>query len=226
MKIKHLILWDIRLQMKYGFYFLYAVMTVIYLIILSGMPAEWREKAAAILIFSDPAAMGLFFMGAIVLLEKSQHIPYAYAVSPGSAMEYLLSKVLSLSIISLEVATILAIASGAKNLGTVLAGTLLSSVMFTLLGVIAAAKISSLNQFLLWSVPMECIAFVPALLHLYRISPAFLRFYPPNLCMDMVTGHRPPIPGLLLTAALIILLFTAARKCLVNMWAQMGGVKL
>lgn len=70
MRLRSLFLWDIRFQAKYGFYFLYAVLTVIYLIVLLAVPENWREKTAAILIFSDPASMGLFFMGAIVLLEK------------------------------------------------------------------------------------------------------------------------------------------------------------
>ncbi|HCT90783.1 MAG TPA: ABC transporter permease, partial [Lachnospiraceae bacterium] len=46
--------------------------------------------------FSDPAAMGLFFMGAVVLLEKGQHTPCAVAVSPVRAMEYIAAKVASL----------------------------------------------------------------------------------------------------------------------------------
>ena len=52
------------------FYFLYTVLTVLYAVVLLAMPESWQEKVAPILIFSDPAAMGLFFMGAIILLEK------------------------------------------------------------------------------------------------------------------------------------------------------------
>ena len=81
MRLGSLLLWDIRFQRKYGFYFLYAVLTAIYAFILFAVPENWKEKTAAILIFSDPAAMGLFFMGAIILLEKSQHTPCAFAVS-------------------------------------------------------------------------------------------------------------------------------------------------
>ena len=73
MRLKKLFLLDMRFQAKYGFYFLYAVLTVIYIAVLFALLENWKEKAAVILIFSDPASMGLFFMGAIVLLEKSQH---------------------------------------------------------------------------------------------------------------------------------------------------------
>ena len=104
MRLKKLFLLDMRFQAKYGFYFLYAVLTVIYITVLFALPENWKEKAAAILIFSDPASMGLFFMGAIVLLEKSQHTTCALAVSPVHATEYVIAKVSSLSAISLVVA--------------------------------------------------------------------------------------------------------------------------
>ena len=55
-----------------AFYFIYFVLTVIYVFGITALPDNWKHNAAAIMIYSDPAAMGLFFMGAIVLLEKSQ----------------------------------------------------------------------------------------------------------------------------------------------------------
>ena len=82
MRLKSLFLLDMRFQAKHGFYFLYVVLTVIYAAVLLAVPESWKEKTAVILIFSDPASMGLFFMGAIVLLEKSQHTPCALAVLP------------------------------------------------------------------------------------------------------------------------------------------------
>ena len=61
MRLKRLFLLDMRFQAKYGFYFLYAILTAIYTIVLFALPEHWRGKAAAILIFSDPASMGLFW---------------------------------------------------------------------------------------------------------------------------------------------------------------------
>ena len=114
MRLRSLMLWDIRFQARYGFYFLYAVLTAIYVAVLSAVPEGGREKATAILIFSDPASMGLFFMGAIVLLEKSQRTPAALALSPVRAEEYIAAKVVSLSAISLAVAAVLAAAPASR----------------------------------------------------------------------------------------------------------------
>ena len=61
----------------------------------------------------------------------------------------------SLSVISLVVATALALAARVNNLYIVLLGTVISSVIFTLFGIIAATKIVSLNQFISAMVSLE-----------------------------------------------------------------------
>ena len=226
MRLKKLFLLDMRFQAKYGFYFLYAVLTVIYIAALFALPENWKEKAAAILIFSDPASMGLFFMGAIVLLEKSQHTTCALAVSPVHATEYVIAKVSSLSAISLVVAAILALAADADNLHIVLFGTFISSVIFTLFGIIVATKITSLNQFILWTVPIEAVCFVPAILHLFKITPAWCGYYPVNVCVDMVSGHSSSAIGFLGVVATMVILFVLSRFYVLKMWYSMGGVRL
>ena len=178
MRIKSLICWDIKTQIKYGFYLLYAILTLLYILVLFAVPETWRETLAVILIFSDPAAMGMFFMGAIVLLEKSQRVPCAFAVSPVSSGEYVAAKMISLCVISVLVSGILAAASGIHPIGYVLAGTALSSLIFTLLGIIVAANIGSLNQFVLMTIPFEIICFVPAGLQVFGEILPFFRFYP------------------------------------------------
>ncbi len=226
MRFAKLLLWDMRFQLKYGFYFLYAVLTAIYVVILFAVPESWKEKTAAILIFSDPAAMGLFFMGAIVLLEKNQHTPCALAVSPVRAAEYVSAKVVSLAGISLVVAAILALAAGVDNLCVVLLGTAISSAIFTLFGIIIATKITSLNQFIIWTVPIEIACFVPAILHLFKITQTWLQYYPINVCMDMVSGQAPSVIGMLIVCVGLVILFAIARRCVLKMWRRVGGVKL
>lgn len=226
MRLKSLFLLDMRFQAKYGFCFLYAVLTVIYAIVLLAVPGSWKERTAVILIFSDPASMGLFFMGAIVLLEKSQHTPCAFAVSPVRPMEYIIAKVSSLSILSLVVAVILALVASVGNIPIVLFGTFISSVIFTLLGIMVATEITSLNQFILWTVPVEIVCFIPAILHLFKITPAWFRYYPANICMEMVSGDTPSAIGIIIVIAWVAILLVCSKYCVLKMWNRMGGVKL
>ena len=226
MRLKSLFLLDMCFQAKHGFYFLYVVLTVIYAVALLAVPESWKEKTAIILIFSDPASMGLFFMGAIVLLEKSQHTPCAFAVSPVRPMEYIIAKVSSLSAVSLVVAAILALIARVDNLHIVLLGTVISNVIFTLLGIIIATKIISLNQFILWTVPIEIVCFVPAILHLFKLTPVWLWYYPINVCMEMVSGYAPSAIEIFIVTAWMAVLLVFSEYCVLKMWSNMGGVKL
>ena len=108
---------------------------------------------------------------------------------PVRAMEYVAAKVLSLCMISMAVAAVLAAAADTGRVSVVLAGTAVSSVIFTLLGIIVSTKISSLNQFILWIMPIELITFLPAVLHILGITSEILQFYPAIICMNMIDGH-------------------------------------
>ena len=225
-RLFNLIIWDIKFQMKYGFYFLYGVLSIFYLIILFAIPLKWQEKALIILIFSDPAAMGLFFMGAIILLEKSQKIPYSIAVSPVKSVEYIISKILSLCFISVIVAAILTLSINKNNLFIVLIGTAICSSIFTLLGIIVATKISSVNQFILWTTPIEILTFVPGVLYLFQISPEVLKYYPINICIDLISKKPLTLINLLILIFTFLILLFISNKCVIKMWENAGGVKL
>lgn len=225
-RLFNLTIWDIKFQMKYGFYFLYGVLSIFYIIILFAIQVKWQEKALVVLIFSDPAAMGLFFMGAIILLEKSQKIPYTLAVSPIKPVEYIISKILSLCFISVIVAAILSLFITKNNLFIVLIGTAICSSIFTLLGIIVATKISSVNQFLLWTSLIEIITFVPGLLHLFKISPESLKYYPINICVDLISKKPLTLINLLILIITISILLLFSNKCVIKMWEKAGGIKL
>lgn len=226
MRLRHLIYGDIKFQARHGFYLLYFFLTMLYVVLLFSLPKSWKANAASILIFSDPSAIGLFFMGAITLLEKSQRVSVALSISPLRAWEYIVSKVVSLSLIALLVATVLALSADCTSLPGVLLGTALSSALFTLIGITISTKISSINQFIFATVPFELIAFLPAILHLADKLPACLQIYPPNVCMDLIAGRSFSIIGLIFTIILVLLLFLLAQHSVLKMWRDERQVKL
>ena len=73
---------ELKLLFKEGIIYLYALLGIIYLVILFLIPTEYRTKAGVLLIFTDPAAMGLFFIGSVILLEKSQRVFSSLSVTP------------------------------------------------------------------------------------------------------------------------------------------------
>jgi fluoroquinolone transport system permease protein len=150
MKIWPLLRGDIRFQYKYGFYFLYMFFTILYISLLFAFPEAWREKAAILMIFSDPAAMGLYFMGAIVLFEKSERVLSSIAISPARPYEYMLSKLFSIGIISVFVGFAIGYLSNAVNITMhFIMGIFLCSCLFSAVGLFIAARSISLNGFII-----------------------------------------------------------------------------
>ena len=106
---------------------------------------------------------------------------------------------------------------------TVLLGTLLSGVLFTLSGMIIAMSITSLNQFFLAAAPVEMLAFGPAVLHLAGVTPAAAGIYPANVCMDLIAGRAFSVPGLMLAIVLMLVLLCEAERRVRAMWRGQGG---
>ena len=197
MRLGRLIRGDIHFQWKYGFYFIYFILTLLYVCAIAALPEHWKKDIAAIMIYSDPAAMGLFFMGAIVLLEKSQKVLNAMVVSPVKISEYILSKTIALIAISTIIALILGLVSGSNHLLGIAVGTALTSAIFTMLGIIAATKISNLNNF------------------------------PFISCMNLITGTSSLLSfDTILVFSTLIILYMVARHTVEHMWRSLGGVKL
>ena len=227
MRIKPLLLGDIRFQFRYGFYGIYLVFSLVYIGVLYALPQAWRGDAALVMIYTDPAAMGMFFMGAIVLFEKSEHVLDSLAVSPAGALEYVLSKLLSIGTISTIVAFTIAASIGIlHNPLLFLTSVFLSSCLFSAVGLIAACKIKTLNQFFLAVVPAEILATVPAVVWLFWLPSDILLLHPGVSMLMLCSGRGMALPAfasLLLWTGLFVWL---AKNTVHKMLQSVGGVKL
>ncbi|MDO4540977.1 MAG: ABC transporter permease [Syntrophomonadaceae bacterium] len=226
MRLLRLMAGDIRFQWKYGFYSVYAVFTAVYLMTLAAVTESARRVVATVMIYSDPAAMGLFFMGAIILLEKSQRVDCALATTPIRTLEYLTAKLISLAVISLIVGAILAVAGGVQNLPLCLAAILLASVFCSACGLIAAERSQSLNRFVLWSMLIELILCLPALL-LFGIENPWLMLHPGVAAVWVIHGGAPSTALCLLSlAAWCVAALWLGDRSVKRYFAESGGAAL
>ena len=227
MRARSLILGDIRFQFRYGFYFIYGVFTLLYIGLLSALPDAWRGDAALIMIFTDPAAIGLFFMGAIVLFEKNEHVLDSLAVSPVGAAEYTLSKLVSIGVISTLVAVVIGAAAGAiQSLPLFLLSVFLCSCLFSSLSLIAACKVKTLNQFFLAVIPFELLTVVPAVLWMFWLQSDVWLLHP-GVSMLMLCSGRGSAPlALLSLLAWTVGVSLFAVRTVRRMFQSVGGIKL
>jgi fluoroquinolone transport system permease protein len=227
-RVKNLMRGDLCFIGSSGIAFVYVAFTAMYLLLLSAIPAgEAREITAAILIYTDPAAMGLFFMGAFILLEKSQHVNCALAISPVSAGEYMASKAVSLLVPGVVVGSILCVAGGAA-LGPAVPAIALASILFSLCGLFVAVKTHSLNSFLLDVIPFEIVICLPAVVYPFGLLEAPVWMLHPGIAaMRLILGQTEHAP--LCLAVLAVWCAAAAyfcRKAVVRYFEQLGGGRI
>jgi fluoroquinolone transport system permease protein len=155
MRLLHAVWADVRFQLKHGFYLIYVILTIMYLIILSFLTEDILSVALPLVVFSDPSVLGLFFIGGIILLEKGQGVLMVLVVSPLRTMEYIMSKVISLALISVLAAFAIAFFSHypSTNWLLLLLATILTSALFTLIGIMINAGCETVNQYMLRTIP-------------------------------------------------------------------------
>ena len=220
---------DMIFQWKYGFYALYFLMIIIYLVVFSFFKGDIKDTIVSICVYSDPAAMGMFFMGALILLEKSQRIINSIAVSPVTTEEYILGKVISIGIISEIVGIVLMIQRSPVNYFLCAVGIFAGSVIFSLCGIIVGAKIQSLNQYIIWTLPFEIVGFVPVIL--YRIGflwdNRLMLLHPGCAVMQLLEGNTDMV--LISVISILVwsvILFWLADLSVKKMFRFSDGTKL
>ena len=226
MRIKSLLIGDIRFQFKYGFYFLYFILSILYISVLFALPTPWREKVAILMIFSDPAALGLFFMGAIILFEKSENILNSIAVSPVNSLEYVISKLCSIAIISTLVGLSIGLSSGSSlSMYHLIIGVFFGSCFFSSIGLIIAAKVSTLNHFIVTTIFVAVLISLPALAYLFGFRHSWLFLHPGVSMIQLLWGHNTFLSMIILI--IWTLLFTIIScRVVSNMFQCVGGMKL
>ncbi len=189
--------WDSRLQYRYGFYAVYAVVTVLFAAGLSLLPANVRTETLVMVLFADPGFLGFYFVGALVLFEKNEGVVHALVTAPLSARDYLISKTLSLSLIAiLGATTITVLVHGPGfNLVWFLLGLGLTAGMFVLIGFVAVARFDSLNAYFLTAIVYLVPLSLPLLDHFAIVeSPVFYAF-PTQASLVLIGAAFAPTPA-------------------------------
>ena len=170
---------DARLQLRNGIYGAYAFVVALYAALLVWAGVALPTWVPAVLIFTDPAALGFFFLGALMMLERSERVRIALAVSPLSAGEYLLAKVLTLTLVALAACAILiAVTPARDDPSLLLLAVALTSVQYVGIGVPIAVRFRTVNAYLIGSAGFLTPIVAPAFLSLLDPFPTWTVLIP------------------------------------------------
>jgi fluoroquinolone transport system permease protein len=178
--------YDILFQLKQGFYTVYGLLVVMYLLFLFYLPQSVRMNVTAFIILNDTSVMGITFVGALVLLEKQQNILQSLFITPLKLSTYLWGKALSLTLLALITSTLVGFLPGGMlgNWVAMVSAVLLSSLFFTFIGLGVAARVNTLNQYLAGIMIGGLITVAPVAL--YFFIPNFSIIFPVNAAIDLL----------------------------------------
>jgi len=181
---------DIFLQVKYGFYLVYAIITLVYIIFLQQLPDKILGTVLPIIIFSDPGVLGFYFISGLVLLEKGEGVLEFLIATPLRTKEYLISKLISLTILSVATSLIIVIfAYGLEiNFPLFVLGIVLTSFFFILIGFVAVSKFPTINQYMLSSIIYTTILCLPFLDYFELYKSKLFYLFPTQASLLLISG--------------------------------------
>jgi fluoroquinolone transport system permease protein len=169
---------DLRLQYRYGIYAAYAVVVALYvveLLLLRGVLPSW---VPALIVFTDPAAVSFFFLGALLMLERAEGVRAALAASPVSASDYLLGKVVTLVGLSLASTALLLPFIHARDPALLLATVGLTALQYLGIGLPIGLRFKTVSGYLIGSAAFLTPLIAPGLLALLDPFPVLLAIVP------------------------------------------------
>lgn len=228
MRTLNLMLGDIRFQIKYGFYLLYAFFTLLYVAILCLLPSGWKQDAAPLIIFSDPALLGMIFTGVIVLFEKSERVINSIAVSPVKAGEYMVSKAVTLGLISLATGVTLGVTSGGIEFPfRFVSGLFLGSCIFTWTGLLVTTKIDTLNRYVIYIIPLSAVVTVPVIIYRFFNAHPLWLIHPGVATFELLNNYADyDFIAAISIAAWLPTIYVITKRQFSKMLKTLGGGKL
>ncbi|APU21426.1 fluoroquinolone transporter permease [Actinoalloteichus sp. GBA129-24] len=143
---------EITLQRRYKFLHAAVFSGVLWLALLLPMPADLRSAAEPYVIFGDLLIVGFFFVAGAVFFEKGERTLDAVVTTPLRFHEYLASKVILLTGLSVLLAVFLATVTHGVgyHLPLLTLGAALGTVLMLLLGFITVLPFQSVSD---WFMP-------------------------------------------------------------------------
>lgn len=214
---------DVRLQIRHGFYAAYGFVAVVYIVLLRVLPPDIRVVAVPPLLLSEASVIGFFFAGTLLHLERGDGTLAALAVAPIRPVEYILSKAVSLSILTALVALAIAGAALGGHIDAVLLAlaAALTAAVFVACGLAAASHFSALDRFAVWGGFGSAVFALPVLPYLGMLDSPLWMLIPTYPTLALL-GRAVGVDGIGTVGTAVHLLalvaWTVAASLLARRW--------
>lgn len=165
--------WQFRLLARNNIISISIAVTIIYALVFFALEElENMDKVLTLLILNDPATIGIFFIGLTVIMEKNQQVLSALFVTPINHHVYLISRILTLSLLGWACAVGMALAAIGLGFNFLhfSAGTFGICILACLSGLYLACYTSEFMHFTLRSIPLLILLVNLPLLNYFGVT--------------------------------------------------------
>jgi fluoroquinolone transport system permease protein len=211
---------DLRLQWRHGLWLVYAFVCLSYVLVLGLFGPAMRGLLTMLVLFADPAVLGFFFIGGLMLFERGDGtLPGSFA-SPLRIDEWMLAKVLSLTLLAIVASFTIALplAPGLRP-GWLLVAIATTSSCFVVIGIVAGTRFSTVNRYLIGGGLATTPLLLPLLGPLGVLDSPWFDLLPTGAAFDLLElglGRRVQQPWIGARAVAVLGLWTAG----VWVWAR------
>ncbi len=189
-----LVLWEVRIQARYYIYLGVAVVVALLSGMIAIIPLELPASQVAFLLFTESGVLAFFFVGILVLMEKTEGTLNALGVTPTPAWLFVLARSVSLTVLSLIGGYVMvAVDFGDRaDIGVVLLALALTSAMAVLWGFVVVAGVPSVNAYLARAILLMVVLMLPILGLLGFVDPWFMAILPSHASLLLLNGAVEP----------------------------------
>lgn len=182
------------------------VVTIVYALIFFAIRGLGNtDRVLTLLIYNDPAIIGLFFVGLSVIIEINQGVFTALLVSPLNHHAYICSKVVALSIVGTLCAIGMAISVFGLDFQIVMfsMGAFLTCTIFGLFGILLVSYTSEFLQFMLRSIPVLLLISAPLFNYFGLTDLSILAYTPIQTPLDLIISSYPGAANTLTVGSIV-----------------------
>ncbi|RPA68011.1 ABC transporter permease [Cyclobacteriaceae bacterium YHN15] len=225
-QLAHLLKFDFLLINKNKIITVSLIVTAIYVGVFKALAAMGNiEKLLVLVIFNDPALLGFLFIGVMVLFEKNENTLEVLAVTPIKTSNYILSKSIALTIISLFCCYAMVIAGYGLDFNFIhfTTGTILTTFIFSMLGFVAVAGQSTFNKYILRALGIILLLSLPFLGYFEMVPKIWFVLFPTQPAIDLydLSFSTNPSTSEILTAYLLCIIWSIVTF----IWAKYAVTK-
>lgn len=202
---------DLLLAWRRGVFLAAAVVAAMYVVLLRLLADDLAQTVFPYLVFSDPAAIGFFFVGGIVLADRTEGTTAAILAGPTEPFEVAGVRILGLSVLGVAGGLAVAVGSGVDvGWATFVPGLALTATFYTAFGYAVVMRSRSVNEYFArataWAIPL----FTPLVLFVLDVPEWALALWPTTGSVLLLSGGD---------AAPVALMVLAAGVVVVGRWA-------